>query len=411
MYLVVILVRRSWMIYLSCLIISVVTAFFKGGFISSMIFYMLIIFLIVNFAHVFFTYTFFKMEQKLDKRSYVKGEFISFAYQIHNMTWLAFCPMRIYFCGDQILFKGNQLVEPYDLILGPSDVKKTMLTLECKYRGSYFAGIDKIVIRDYFDLFRFNFTSMEKLKIIVYPLIRDIRKLSVAANLSEATESVLNFEKYDASLFSSVRDYMPGDPLKSIHWKLSSKYNHLITKEFEGNVNNKSKILLNTESLGFSFEENIIIEEYLIEATVAMTKFLLENNTAVELSWYKFERKKEQGNTLRDFAKIYDALTYLVFSKGLFLKEILMREMENDKGHSNYMIITPYITKETSEYLLIKKRQNFTINIFIIDTQCNEYADCLNKYSIEPMIELISKGISVYKLIFENGQCRMEVVS
>lgn len=35
----------------------------------------------------------------------------------------------------------------------------------------------------------------------------------------------------DASEIFQLRDYVPGDPVKQIHWKLSSKLNHILIKE------------------------------------------------------------------------------------------------------------------------------------------------------------------------------------
>ncbi|MBC7958998.1 MAG: DUF58 domain-containing protein [Vallitaleaceae bacterium] len=374
-----------------------------------MLFYMAVILPLLSLALLIFTYHAFKIMQTLDRRNVVKGESVVYTYEIHNLTPFLFCPMKIFFYGDQILFKKTELMQPIEVILQPGTLHRVSVEVDCVYRGSYFLGIEKIVIKDFFNLFALNFVNIEKQKILVYPLIREIKHLVIRNAVSEATESIISFDKFDSSLFADVRDYRAGDSFRSIHWKLSSKYNQLMTKEYEGNVNNKSKILINSDILPFTFEENIVIEEYVVEGAVALLKYLLENNTPIEMFWYKSEAKRIYGNKMKEFGKFYESLTQMIFGGTNFIQKVLIKEMELSRDNNNFIIFTPYIGKEMSEYLIRKKRQNCTIHVFIVDANNSEFTACINKMDGEPKYNLISHGVHVYRIIFENGMCRLEV--
>lgn len=409
MSLVVILVLKNRIIYFVLLAFTIVLSFFQSGYVATMLFFMTIVLPILSFALLLFTYSMFKILQNIDKRNVVKGESVIYTYEIHNLTPLLFCPMQIYFYGDQILFKKTPLMKSCHVILAPGSVHSTSIEVDCIYRGSYFLGIEKIVFRDFFGLFAITFSNIEKQKILVFPLVREIKHLFMRNVVSEATESIISFDKFDSSLFSDVRDYQAGDSFRAIHWKLSSKYNQLITKEFEGNVNNKSKIIVNSDALPFSFEENIVIEEYVVEGAVALIKHLLENNTPIQMHYFKSESKRINGNKLKDFGRFYEVLTQMVFGGTNLIDKVMIKEMDRLHDCKNFIIFTAYIDHKMSEYLIKKKRQNYTISVFVVDSENNEFTCCLASLNQEPKYNLMAHGVNVYKIIFENGMCRMEV--
>ncbi len=391
------------------LVFTIVLSLLRGGYVSTMLFYCALLLPVASFAHLLFTYSSFRATQAVSSRIAVKGEEIIYTYELHNGTMLLYCPIRIRFYGDTVLFKESILSKPANWILYPKQVKKVEVAVNCKYRGNYFIGIEQISIQDYFGLFALEFHDIEKIKIMVYPQIRDILHLKMENVMSESTESIFSFDRFDASLFSDVRDYVPGDSLKSIHWKLSAKRGKWITKSFEGSVNNKSKIMMNMDPMPFTREENIILEEYLIETAVALCRYLLENNTPLELIWHTFEPHQEQGHKMKDFNRLYQALTMMGSSPGAQMMNLVQGQMAYRQMHHNFIVITPYIDAFMRDFFLRKKRQNYTINIFIIDPKSSEVTKCLERFSLEPLYELVSHGVAVYKIILENGICRLEV--
>ncbi len=75
-----------------------------------------------------------------------------------------------------------------------------------------------------------------------------------------------------------VREYIPGDELKSIHWKLSAKQDRLMVKERLTSGQEKVNVLL---PLGDSSAEN----DSLLESLYGLGRLLLEKQYPMQLYW------------------------------------------------------------------------------------------------------------------------------
>lgn len=92
---------------------------------------------------------------------------------------------------------------------------------------------DNIWVSDLFGLFRFKGKSAEKLNTVIYP--EKVRlKVELAkkfAGSSKEDGMLQNRKGNDPSETFDIREYVPGDDIRSIHWKLSSKTDTLILRE------------------------------------------------------------------------------------------------------------------------------------------------------------------------------------
>jgi len=59
-----------------------------------------------------------------------------------------------------------------------------------------------------------------------------------------------------------IREYIPGDEIKNIHWKLSARKENLFTKEFEGE-NTAKPLIIELEKLSGTLEEKLSKATYL----------------------------------------------------------------------------------------------------------------------------------------------------
>ncbi len=228
--------------------------------------------------------------------------------------------------------------------------------------------------------------------------------------LSDASESIVSFDKFDKSIFSEIRDYQPGDSLNKIHWKLSARKGDFVTKEFEGNVNNKTKILIDNESLDLGFEKDIILEDYIVEGVVALTKYMLKNNTPLQMHWHHYDNMMEYGEQPKDFGKFYESLATMNFEHDHEAFLPLVKEQTNNQYEKCVlMVFTPRITNELSELLLHRKRQGYEINIVTINPTGFVIAEDNISFEVKPLYRLIDNGVRVYHLRFEDGSCRLEV--
>ena len=114
---------------------------------------------------------------------------------------------------------------------GKSEEYEVMLDLiQC---GENRISCEGVWLTDMLRLYRIPVENFADLSVTVYP-----QKMNVKAELSGTTigapksEGVMQNRKgNDPSEMFDVRDYVPGDDIRSIHWKLSSKVDNLILRE------------------------------------------------------------------------------------------------------------------------------------------------------------------------------------
>jgi hypothetical protein len=111
-----------------------------------------------------------------------------------------------------------------------------------RFRGTYDIGVRCFYVYDFFHLFRVQVPIEDTTTVYVLP-----RRLSIdqalAQSVSDSTaRTVLSPLVMDRLEVSDIREYRAGDPLKSIHWKLSSKAETFMVKEYNTGTSNQTVI-------------------------------------------------------------------------------------------------------------------------------------------------------------------------
>jgi len=112
-----------------------------------------------------------------------------------------------------------------------------------RFRGTYEIGMDCLYISDLFRMFRLRRDVELYHTVLVYP-----RKLSLddrtTLSVSELPSNSTHRRRGDdPGEIGNLREYRPGDGLKSVHWKLSSKAQDLLVKEYETDLHRRVYVL------------------------------------------------------------------------------------------------------------------------------------------------------------------------
>ena len=105
-------------------------------------------------------------------------------------------------------------------------------TVQFRFRGTYEIGVTSFYVYDFFRIFRVR--SPINTFTTVYVLPRKLTldagdAFSVSDSAQRTVKAPYAFDKLEVS---DIRDYQPGDSLKSIHWKLSSKSEEFIVNDY-----------------------------------------------------------------------------------------------------------------------------------------------------------------------------------
>jgi len=117
--------------------------------------------------------------------------------------------------------------------LRPKGRAEEILTVVPSHAGKYEISIDSAGVADPLQLWTRIIPADDKLYITVMPKLFDM-ELSVTSSSSAMLESYSYIDGRsgnDPGDVRGIREYVPGDPIKNIHWKLSSKTGKLLVKE------------------------------------------------------------------------------------------------------------------------------------------------------------------------------------
>ena len=149
------------------------------------------------------------------------------------------------FCGINTVVTDRMAGTTKKMTIMVHDNGITMIPLDTSHCGSYSYKMIKLDIYDLFGFFRIsrNINKDNELLVRPVPSMPDVMPDMYgfkAKNLRKARQP--NTEIYD------IREYQTGDPVKSIHWKMSAKKDKLLVKESLEEYGGHSRVLLKLTS-------------------------------------------------------------------------------------------------------------------------------------------------------------------
>ena len=115
-------------------------------------------------------------------------------------------------------------------------------TVSFRFRGTYDIGIRCFYVYDFFRIFRVRVDVENLTTVYVLPrrlTLEEASAHSVSDDTARTVKSPLTVDKLEVS---DIRDYRSGDSLKSIHWKLSSKSESFIVKDYNTGTSNQTVV-------------------------------------------------------------------------------------------------------------------------------------------------------------------------
>ena len=284
-----------------------------------------------------------------------------------------------------------------EYIIIPAEARSTQkitCNIISKHCGNIVIKIDKIKIYDYIKLFstgkKINCTS----KISVLP---EIHKLDIYLNSSEGEVAIdsNSFSKVksgdDPSEVFNIREYAAGDKLQRIHWKLSTKQDELMVKEFSLPLNSDGLLLLEF----FGDKKSLNKLEALIETTVSLSSFLLSYNYFHYLAWYDPEYEQFHKFRITSEAELFETLNLIMETKPYCDRTYAMHYHNSLNGNEKYsciFYITSELSRETSEEL---HKVSGGVTILYINNDEEGFNN-------EEVNNLVESGINVMPINTEN---------
>lgn len=121
--------------------------------------------------------------------------------------------------------------------------------MKCLTRGVFSFGPTLIQSGDLFGFFRNEIREATTDRLVVYPPLVPLEQLGIPSRDPFGDLRVRRHLFEDPVRVSATRDYMPGDPLRRIHWKSSARMSRLQTRTFDRTTSIDMMLFLDTRTM------------------------------------------------------------------------------------------------------------------------------------------------------------------
>lgn len=184
--------------------------------------------------------------------------------------------------------------------------------LEPKERGEYSFGKLNVFAKSPLGLVSKRFTFQKEAMLPSYPSFIHLRKYELMALQNEfLLGGIKKIRKLGHTMeFEQIKEYVPGDDVRTINWKATSKRNQLMVNQFQDEKSQRIFMLIdNGRTMQMPFN-GLSLLDYSINATMALSHIILKKNDRAGMMTFskKTEHKVAADNKSGQLRKISEAL-------------------------------------------------------------------------------------------------------
>ncbi len=182
--------------------------------------------------------------------------------------------------------------------------------LRSRHAGRIEASIVSLTVYDLFHIVAITDETNYSAGVLVWPSFEESEETEVygcVEGFPKENESKKRGAEYNPDY--EMREYVPGDELKSIHWKLSAKHDKLMVRERMATGRDKINVLL---PLGSERSEN----DALMEALYGLCRLLLSKEYPIQLYW-PGKAQVLQGHFLTEQGELENVISEILSGKGI----------------------------------------------------------------------------------------------
>lgn len=221
---------------------------------------------------------------------------------------------------------------------------KAKLAMNCmnRYRGKYCFSVKKISVVDPLRIIRVTKKGKSVVNAVFVPRklnVPDVSCFCESENFIAKRQSATD-NKED---FSHVRDYIPGESVQLVHWKLTAKQGDLMLKQFDSVFDRKALILCD---FGCCSRERdpLLCADTIIETAIAFVKTFLDENIFTDVDFGQTAECSCRVTNQSEFVSFFELMSVISPKSELGGFSSLMDK--NVGGESVLVIVTAALTED-----------------------------------------------------------------
>lgn len=356
----------SIFLYLCMLAYMGLFAVLYDKYITLVLFFMLLILPVLLFVHLIYLQT--RIQVRFHERMGVigKNEDIQILIEVENKSIFPVSDIAVRFCY-QNMFSDEKKHEIISFSVpgrrhGKNAKKHMTLVLATPCCGNIHVTCERVKIFDYLHLTAFTkkpgrkskTISKSEVSISVLPAFEEVDLSDSELAMEEDVFSMENdhFSKVkpgdDPSEIFDIREYREGDRIHRIHWKLSSKRNQWMVKDFSLPMSCQTAVLLDLYQPEMDKDVCTFMDEILSEA-LSVSFSLLQQGILHDFVWVDGRDARLYEVRVQKEDDLYEMMEQLLYSRPYSSEnENLFQDTYNGL----------YQNKEVSQYFYISQSQS-----------------------------------------------------
>lgn len=373
------------------LFISLSLGILSGGKFLYLIFITLLLLILYSYYSIYKgkknLYHFFWVSNRILK----VGDSLNLGYKLNNTGILPIAHAEITCIiskrlGDMRFPVEYAFLKPLQMI----NIKKEVI---CRHRGYYKVGELHVKIKDFLNLFEEKIVFNKNIDLIVYPKIHNINSMKLSATEYFGTFRVPYNTHEDYTSIKNMREYVIGDNVKKIHWKLSARVGRPYVKEYELSANTKVNVFLDAYEASFIKDISGEVEEKMVETGASIINYCLKNSLNTSLSFKSVDKAYIEGRNLHKLEGFLKELIGFQAKGKIPIHEFLTNESRKLSYGSTLVILTPKLNENTFQILISLRQRKFNPMLILV----NDHID--NMVEEKKREEYIrQKGIETYRI-------------
>lgn len=211
-----------------------------------------------------------------------RGSSVPMSLKVYNDGFLM-SPKAVAYLYVSDLLGGADTVTPAVFTMAARGMSDFSFDVRMDHIGQFSAGIREMEIYDFLGLFRFPLGISQELTVSVLPRRREDPEIALSEQSSSDSMRQNNAVVSDGFDYAGVREYELGDSMKRIHWKLSARSPHYMTKLTETSMRNDLAIIMDPVAPVTDMETFACLYDALVEYSLSYvhTASTMETDYAV----------------------------------------------------------------------------------------------------------------------------------
>lgn len=253
----------------------------------------------------------------------------------------------------------------YAFALPPKTHKKIQTSVQFDYCGYYQIGYQTVYAMDFLKLFRLRKPASAVYEYLVLPHIHSVYLPATYAQLSARLLKAMAFGQPDELDVIDYRQYEQQDDMRHIHWKLSSKNQHLIVKRYAAQTQIPINMVLDLAQTHAPLDQQAALLDRMLDAAVSLLSHYIMQDAAVTL-WYATTQPHCQPiDSVQAFQSFYHQTPQLGFHGQIPFVQLCSYLDFSDCHEALLLLLTPSVDSPLLER--VKGLMAQKVHILLVD--------------------------------------------